>query len=563
MVNRMALLGLAFGSLILAGCPNDLGKNVRKGSGSPVADPTNLVASPSGGFDVQLTWGDNAVGEGGYRLEMNHGEFGSNPAAEFRILPPESTSCLFPVIPNTTYYFRVFAVTQDQESGPSNVASLTVPKVFDPPHSLLAVSESATQVTLSWSDVRGETGYLVELSRDGGTSWTTAATTGADARTVAIPGLSSDTEVLLRMMTVYSYGMSNPSAPVGVLTLTATASRRLVTAQADRTWISLARSSSGVVNISSYEAISSSVLHTLPFSGDPNLYTSGVVDSGPTGAEDVGSDGTSLVLDPGGIPHGVAHDATNNALRYWTNSSGPDVAMTIDTGGGAGPKIVRSPLNGALHALYRHSSTRLKHLVKEPGQGWNASEVLDVELDPATPHAAAIDPTGSPHVVLVNSQKQLVYAVRPVDFGVWVYYVQPQWPTTLRPDHVSIAVDATNKPHIAFHDALTRTLHHLTLVNAQWVTEAIDQTPGADVGSWPAMAVQPGSARLHVAYYDATRGDLRYARKDPNGVWVRRLIDAVGDVGTYASIVAESSGRVTIAYRDSSSGQIKLSEGSY
>lgn len=563
MVNRMALLVLALGSVILAGCPDDLGKNTRKASGSPVADPTNLVATLSGGFDVQLTWAENAVGEGGYRLEMNHGEFEGSPVEDVRILPAESNRCLFPVIPNSTYYFRVFAVTSDRESGPSNVASLTVPKIFEPPHSLLAVSESTNQVVLSWSEVRGETGYLVELSRDGGASWTTAATAGADARTVVVHGLSADTEYLFRMITAYSYGVSDPSASVGVLTLTPAGSRRFVTAEADCSWISLARSAAGVVHISSYEARSSSVMHTGPFSGDPNLYTSGSVDAGPTGAEEVGVDGTSFVLDAGGIEHGVAHDASNDTLRYWTNHSGADAAVAIDTGGGGGPKLIRNPLNGALHVLYRHSSTRLKHLVREPGQGWNASEFLEVELDPSVPHAVAMDPTGSPHVVLVNAGKQLVYAVRPVEFGTWVYFVQPQFPATLRPDHVSLGVDATNRPHIAFHDPQTRTLYHLTLVNAQWVTEAIDQTPGADLGSWPSIAVQTGSGRLHVSYYDATRRDLRYARKDGNGPWVRRLIDAVGDVGAHASMVAESSGRVTIAYRDASSGQIKLAEGSY
>jgi hypothetical protein len=75
------------------------------------------------------------------------------------------------------------------------------------------------------------------------------------------------------------------------------------------------------------------------------------------------------------------------------------------------------------------------------------------------------------------------------------------------------------------------------------------------------LAVQRSTGRIHVSYYDATRKDLRYARKDPGGPWVRRLLDAVGDVGSSTSITVDGAGVVAVAYRDETNRRLKIARG--
>ena len=65
-----------------------------------------------------------------------------------------------------------------------------------------------------------------------------------------------------------------------------------------------------------------------------------------------------------------------------------------------------------------------------------------------------------------------------------------------------------------------------------------------------------------MAYYDELNRDLRYARRDPGGAWVLRLIDSGGDVGGYTSLAVEDSGIVHIAYRDETNGDLKVAAGS-
>ena len=94
--------------------------------------------------------------------------------------------------------------------------------------------------------------------------------------------------------------------------------------------------------------------------------------------------------------------------------------------------------------------------------------------------------------------------------------------------------------------------------NTSFSHESIEGTtvdsPG-DVGGFNSMTVDYQS-NIHIAYYDETNKDLKYAFFD-GFVWQNTVIDESGDVGESTSIAADSHGHIHICYFDETNGAIK------
>lgn len=72
--------------------------------------------------------------------------------------------------------------------------------------------------------------------------------------------------------------------------------------------------------------------------------------------------------------------------------------------------------------------------------------------------------------------------------------------------------------------------------------------PGDDVGRY-AAATADALGRIHVAYYDATNGALRYAVNTEPGQWHTHAVDDTQDAGRFASItIRPSDGAPVLAY---------------
>ncbi|MBI4713484.1 MAG: hypothetical protein HY762_09340 [Planctomycetes bacterium] len=62
--------------------------------------------------------------------------------------------------------------------------------------------------------------------------------------------------------------------------------------------------------------------------------------------------------------------------------------------------------------------------------------------------------------------------------------------------------------------------------------------------------------KVHISYYDATNGDLKYAT-NATGVWViDSTLDPTDDVGLYTSIAIDSLDNVHISYYDATNGEL-------
>jgi hypothetical protein len=89
-------------------------------------------------------------------------------------------------------------------------------------------------------------------------------------------------------------------------------------------------------------------------------------------------------------------------------------------------------------------------------------------------------------------------------------------------------------------------------------TTVIDQA--GDVGRFTSLA-SGSDGRQHVAYFDATKADLRYATCASGcgaaSNWSRGVIDQMGSVGYQSSLEVGSDGRRHVTYRDESNRDLK------
>ena len=172
MVKRLGVLGLACVSALLCGCPNDLGRNLKGSAG--LRAPASLQGSPDEtGQEILLWWEDQATNETGYRLEISPGPFGTSGSAglTYQILPAGSTQYLYASVPNHSYYFRLFAVTDTMESDASNELLIVTPIILPGQPEIVAVTADWSIVILQWTRVSHATGYVIEVTEDGG-AWT-------------------------------------------------------------------------------------------------------------------------------------------------------------------------------------------------------------------------------------------------------------------------------------------------------------------------------------------------------------------------------------------------------
>ncbi len=561
----LALLGISFLSC------DDVGKDLG-GSGGTVAlaAPTNLAGTPrAGGTEVLLAWSDNTVHETNYRVDVDWAPDFTSPIANVLLVPADTTSYVYSTFPATTYYFRVLAVTTNLESDPSNVFSITTPNPPPAPSGFKATTLSTSRLDLSWLDGARETGYRIERSADGGTSWAPIATLAVNTTSYSDLGLAADTEYGYRLYATNADGDSTPSA---VWAMTASANITLTTlySAGNVGWYTSIALGGGVKYITHFDLTNTNCLLTRgPLPPPSTPWVTWTIDSGPTGIQDVGVNGTSVATEAGGYVYIASQDATNSDLRFVTNYPGPQyVATSPDSAGSVGgrPRIAVSPADGTIHVVYVDNLAgpdQLKHAVRTNGL-WSFETILPAPAYIAS-FSIAFEANGDLHVSLSRSPDggtyELVHAEK--SGGTWSF---TSITNAGQPWDNSIAVDPSGYPHIAYcalpPSGATRRLMHATNSGGSWATEPVDEAEGRELGYFNSIAIHPTSGRIHIAYYDGgSVGDLRYARKDPGGIWVRRLLDALGNVGTHTSIALDANGIVNIAYRDESNADLKIAVG--
>src|SRR2546426_5238653 len=174
-----------------------------------VPPPTNLTATAVSSSEIDLSWtAPTGVGlvVSGYEIERS-----TNGGSTWTVLVADtgSTATTYAdtgLAHTTTYTYRVHAIAAAVgTSFPSDTASATTFAVApSPPTGLTATVLSSSQINLSWTaptDNGGSaiTGYKIERSTNGGTTWTTiVSNSGSTATTYSDTGLTPPTNYTYR-----------------------------------------------------------------------------------------------------------------------------------------------------------------------------------------------------------------------------------------------------------------------------------------------------------------------------------------------------------------------------
>jgi len=218
--------------------------------GAQLTAPTGLVASAVSQSQISLGW--SAVsGATGYRVERS----ADGSTGWLSVATPTATGYTDGgLTAGTAYFYRVFATNSSGASPASSVASATtLPNPPPAPANPAAAAISPTQITVTWSDAAGATGFDVQRSPNGIDTWATVGSTGQGVVTFTDGGLSSATTYYYRIVATNSGGSSAPSTVVSATTQQTTPSAPQSPRAAALSSSSISVMWTGVANASSYQ----------------------------------------------------------------------------------------------------------------------------------------------------------------------------------------------------------------------------------------------------------------------------------------------------------------------
>jgi hypothetical protein len=273
---------------------------------------------------------------------------------------------------------------------------------------------------------------------------------------------------------------------------------------------------------------------------------------------------TSLALDKNNSPHISYLSVSSGKLKLAVPSSSgwskTEIA-SVDPNGNVFSSIVvdKNVTDGNIDARvsFYNAGTASLQFATQTASGWSVGNV-DNAADLGAFNSLAFDGAGNPHITFFDDTHDSLMYVK-WNGTVW------EGPSVVDQNsgaglYNDIAISSDGKIHIAYYNAGTTCLRYATGTIGQWVAENVE-TPNsngicAKVGKYASIAVDKLN-RPHIAYYDETNGNLKWAYKD-GGIWKIAYVDqSTEDVGLYTSIAIDSANQPRISYFDATAKNLK------
>ena len=201
--------------------------------------PTSLTATASGTTTINLSWtapsSDGGSAITGYRIEVSPNGTSSWTNREANTDTTTTTYSHTGLSAGTTRHYRVSAINSVGTGTASNVDNATTPTVPGAPTGLTATASGTTTIDLSWTAPASDggsaiTGYKIEVSSDGGSSWTDReANTDTTTTTYSHTGLDAGTTRHYRVSAINANGTGTASNVGNATTLSTDATLSTLT----------------------------------------------------------------------------------------------------------------------------------------------------------------------------------------------------------------------------------------------------------------------------------------------------------------------------------------------
>lgn len=185
---------------------------------TPVATATYNASSPSSQLDV--SWTPGVSGAATYTLDYSIYSDFRNGSVTTRPGLTTTTQSVTGLTAGTTLYFRVKAFASDDTSSYSTTVNATT--IVPVPTGVTAVTNSSTQITVSWTAVPSATTYNIEFALNSGFSGSSMAATGVTGVSKAITSLTQGQIYYFRVYALIGAATSAASASANATTTVST-----------------------------------------------------------------------------------------------------------------------------------------------------------------------------------------------------------------------------------------------------------------------------------------------------------------------------------------------------
>jgi hypothetical protein len=231
----------------------------------------------------------------------------------------------------------------------------------------------------------------------------------------------------------------------------------------------------------------------------------------------------SLALDSSGNAHMAYIDYVESGSRvaYANNTLGTWTTEAVETSASYGLYYTSIAVDSQdqVHLVYYdYTAKTLKHAAKT-STGWDIESIAS-GVNLTSPTSVAVDASDKLHVCyyIYSSDPPGVFDLvmhATNALGSWTSE-EVGFSGTVSA-HGSIAVDHSENIHISFNTGGNGTgLTYASNATGKWVLENVDASL-SEVGGYHSLAVDSQN-RVHIAYYDATLRDLKYARKTSGAI---------------------------------------------
>ncbi len=282
-----------------------------------------------------------------------------------------------------------------------------------------------------------------------------------------------------------------------------------------------------------------------------------------------GSGFSSVKITSGGDPRIAYYDVSTASLMYAYRTASKWYFATIDSTGDVGqyPSLALDSLDRPYISYYDETNKALKFAYYN-GSAWvvGFAEISDSYV--GTYNSLTLGTGVNCYTVLTGSSVCPMisyYDATHMVLKLAFRSVINSW-ASIVVDNVgnvgmysSIDLDNANGLHISYYDSTNHILKHAagTQNGSAWtfpVIEVVDNV--GNVGQYSSVAVDAAN-NVHISYYDATLGHLKYALKSGGG-WSTQVVDSSQNTGQGSSLALFFNGQPGISYFDTKSGALKF-----